>query len=274
MYLSVLSLLFASLSKAQVEIKISSDSLKSINEWDKTEPYLLGVFSTWGSSTLKGEDFQTEINEEYGTNMIAYNTNMGAGILPKDDDEAVSCCSTTADLKSYVLDLLNNDCSDDDGTRFKWAIWNGDHYKEDTTIDTYLYGHDVCHSGDYPTVGHCVEALDSKGWGVPDNDDSWWNWMFIGNIGCALKRNPDLKYWHIWNVCRIFLSFYISKSLHCFALSYNQEPNAVFSEADRDGDDYATFYFQVAKAIKNKYPNIDLAGPVTWCIPLYKSTFH
>ena len=58
----------------------------------------------------------------------------------------------------------------------------------------------------------------------------------------------DQKYWHIWN-----------------------EPNAVFRHHDKTGEDYAQFYFQVAKVVKSKYPQVELSGPATWCPPVHKS---
>jgi len=66
-----------------------------------------------------------------------------------------------------------------------------------------------------------------------------------------LEKDPDLKYFHIWN-----------------------EPNAQFKEDDKDGDYYVDFYFTVASAIKAKFPDIELAGPVTWCPPIHWETWE
>eukprot|EP00486_Rosalina_sp_Unknown_P009126 CAMPEP_0201578800 /NCGR_PEP_ID=MMETSP0190_2-20130828/25860_1 /ASSEMBLY_ACC=CAM_ASM_000263 /TAXON_ID=37353 /ORGANISM="Rosalina sp." /LENGTH=849 /DNA_ID=CAMNT_0048012381 /DNA_START=47 /DNA_END=2596 /DNA_ORIENTATION=- len=239
----LLSLIVSSITNG-IEIKISSDSLKEINNWDKTEPYLLGVFGTWGGNLWGNEDYQKQISEEWGVKMMGFNTNLGRGILPPTKSDAISCCGTTAGLKEFVQS--SGACDN----FAKNPLWAQEVFADEAQIDAYLYAHDSCNPGQEPTVSHCVGA-DNHGWGVPDNSDGWWNWMILGNIKCALERNPDQKYWHIWN-----------------------EPNAVFAGQGATGEDYAQFYFEVAKAVKAKYPDIELAGPVTWCPPLYKTVFN
>ena len=65
------------------------------------------------------------------------------------------------------------------------------------------------------------------------------------------------------------LYVYVFRVMFCVYI----QPNAAFKDDGKDGDYYVEFYYTVASAIKEKFPDIEIAGPVTWCPPIHWGMF-
>jgi len=213
----------------------------------------MGLHSRYGWSHIYRQyENQKQLKEQYGVNILAYNQNVGNGILPDDHDEATKCCNTKSGLTKWIWDGKNRAC-----TQFNKGGYLKIYTDPKFEMEIFTYLHEECTKQNYPEFYHCVGEDLNHGWGVPKNGDGWWNQMLLGFVKCAMEAKPDRKWFHIWN-----------------------EPDSNWHRYGfgKDGDDYALFYYQTAKAIKDtlskKYPNIKLSGPVTWQSPLRRNTFQ
>lgn len=227
------------LSQSFLGITLNSNSLVTVNDWQKTSNYLLGLSAYGGLDVLYKNEVNMELyNEQYGINSIGYGGGM-SGILPESQSEAISCCNTASGLKSYIES--GTAACDRFKTTWQQKIYGSDYYLESTTFESFLYLYDHCRTGEYPTLNHCQGAVSNQQ-GTPYND-GWWQQLMIGYIGCALEIDPDIQHAHIWN-----------------------EPGTKYWTADAEY--YTQFYFDTVKAIKAVYPQMKLAGPVLWGPPV------
>eukprot|EP01084_Bolivina_argentea_P136189 239865_1 len=228
-----------------VQLNISSNTIVSINNYNKSSSYLLGLSAYAGIGPLTNNSLLSQLNKQLGVNVIGYGEQLD-GILPTNKQQAVECCNTTNGLKKYIVD--GSACAAFKKT-YDPSIWNSNYYKQETSITTFIYLKDSCQSGYYPEDYHCFGP--DTGGGTPNNADGWWTELMVGFVNCSLQLNPKLQYFHIWN-----------------------EPNAHFWKYKKNGTYYAEFYYNVTKAIKEYYPNTLISGPVTWCPPISGNTWE
>ena len=237
--LTPLSLILSTTFAQFLGITLNSNSLVTVNNWQKTSNYLLGLSAYSGLDVLYNNEANMDLyNGQYGINSIGYGGGM-SDVLPESQSEAISCCNTASGLESYFAS--GTTACDRFRTIWNQRIYGSEHYIESTTFESFLYLYDHCRDGKYPTRNHCENAPNAQQ-GTPTND-GWWQQLMIGFIGCALEVDPDIQHAHIWN-----------------------EPGTVYWV--QDGDYYSQFYFDTVKAIKAKYPQMKMGGPVLWGPPV------
>ena len=136
---------------ADVNINVKSSTLVSINNYNTTSKYLLGL-SAYGSSPLSNDTFLKELNGNLGVNVVGYGEQLN-GILPRDQAQGIQCCNTTQGLTNYIQ---SGEACTNYKTTFDPNIWNNPYYKQDTSITTFIYLKDSCQSNYYPEDYHCI----------------------------------------------------------------------------------------------------------------------
>ena len=136
---------------AAVELNISSNTLVTINGYDRTSNYLLGITAYAGIGPLTNDSYLKELNVNLGVNVIGYGQQLN-GILPTNQQDAVKCCNTVNGLKNYIQD--GQACQQFKNT-YDPKIWNSNYYKQDTSITSFIYLKDSCQTGYEPEDNHC-----------------------------------------------------------------------------------------------------------------------
>ena len=134
------------------QLNISSDSLVSINDYDTTSTYLLGLSAYAGVGPLTNDSFLKQLNTELGVNVVGFGEQLN-GILPTNQQQAEQCCNTVSGLTKWIND--GSACNTYKNT-YDPKVWNTNFWKSDTSITTFLYLIDSCNAGYYPELNHCL----------------------------------------------------------------------------------------------------------------------
>lgn len=138
-------------SANSVQLNIFSNTLVSINGYNKTSKYLLGS-TAYSVTPLHNDSYLTELNKNLGVNVIGFGEDLG-GILPFNQTESIKCCNTTEGLKQYIES--GQACAKYKNS-YDPKIWNSNYFKQNTSITTFIYLKDNCQSNYYPQDYHCL----------------------------------------------------------------------------------------------------------------------
>ena len=265
---------------SDVKLTISSDTILAYathsphlaTAWETTGNYLTGLTAYAGVGYLGNnasilDYFVNQLN----INVIGFGIELSS-IFPSNTDDAIKCCNDTASLSSYIDSgdaCVNYNKNTYDAKKiFMSDAWlnNSNLTNSDSStikIIPFLYLREHCNSGDYPQLWHCLGTTPNGGGsGVPNiytaDELLWWQLLFLGSINCTYQMANKLnneqiifyKY-HIWN-----------------------EPNAHWWNYGKNGTDYAYFFYQISKLLKENYPKLQLSGPVTWDPPSNGNTWE
>ena len=139
---------------ADIVINISSNSILSINGYNKTSPYLMGLtYHGSGEAQFHNDSLLKQMNTQFGVNVIGSGQSL-MGLLPTNQQQAIKCCNTTSELKEWIES--GEACNTLKQTEYQ-QVWHSDFYRQQTSMITFNYLNGVpCNNNSLPEFYHCI----------------------------------------------------------------------------------------------------------------------